>query len=202
MLWIPATRGTLSLGAPSPLDGGIAAFRKCAFVPLPIAPSRASSVAPFREPRTGAVAGLAASGSLRLASSKRRATSGAFGVAGTRTMVGAPTGERGSAAIGPTPMAGVLVQGSVALGADDCMGGVGSMLRIRPTNSRSRASGSASTISGTSALTDSATRTSAGATAAAWGSQAVHSLTPGAISRPHSGHIQWNMSPLYTESAL
>lgn len=31
------------------------------------------------------------------------------------------------------------------------------------------------------------------------GSQAGHSLTPGAISRPHSGQIQWNMASMYTD---
>jgi hypothetical protein len=31
------------------------------------------------------------------------------------------------------------------------------------------------------------------------GSQTGHSLTPGAISWPHSGQIQWNMHPIYTE---
>jgi hypothetical protein len=38
-----------------------------------------------------------------------------------------------------------------------------------------------------------------GKKALAWGSQTGHSLTPGAISWPHSGQIQWNMHPIYTE---
>ena len=40
-----------------------------------------------------------------------------------------------------------------------------------------------------------------GEEALAWGSQTGHSLTPGAISLPHSGQIQWNMHPIYTELA-
>src|ERR1700676_3078110 len=37
-------------------------------------------------------------------------------------------------------------------------------------------------------------------TVAATGSQTEHSRTVGAISRPHSGQIQWNMHPIYTQN--
>ena len=47
----------------------------------------------------------------------------------------------------------------------------------------------------------STTPTSAGSAAAADGSQTGHSRAVGAISWPHSGQIQWNMSLIYTDVA-
>src|SRR5712691_6904095 len=72
----------------------------------------------------------------------------------------------------------------------------------------SGAVGASSTNAGTGASTGiggsalSATAGGTGSTAITFGSQAGHSRTVGEISRPHSGQIQWNMPPMYTDIVL